>query len=697
MAPMSQEDIEWFRSTFHPVPKPELPDDCIEYSLYFVSEGGSPNSEDELVASRAALGSVQKAASELVKKYLKDYIWQRGNFKLELTKEDDEWFSCDVKACADPSVVLTGINLLRGRTEYGDSIEDEWVIVYILRELTRQFNDLWVKVTDSDGEFLLVEAAATLPAWLEPEVATNRVWIHKGELIIIKPGTTMRAARKRSSEKLTFRDAREIILTNPQRLMRSPSIEEEAFYRLRNYPDQISKNMHFSLVTVPRTIAYLLHLKPAYISPAIEAFYIRDPISLRVLQSKDQRPLIFEPVDLVTVSVKFTKVGFAQLKSQDFDPPQKWKGKLLQDPGSKEYSRAEMGMKLTCGFEMLLFDPQNQDKAVVREIKLVLEDIETSDEKLPNNDEIDMNWDKREDDESWLDINYEDLERELKGRKGADVSTKMGDFGDKAAQENLQRIVAQFEEFLNDDDAGFEGANYINESDDSEIDEEDLSSEGEDKEVSFDEEEFSKMMREMMGLPSIMSKIDSSPRRNAQIEELESSEQEDEQDIAEQHQKPANQARPVRKQSEIIDSNRALREELQRKRLELTQEELEVSDEGEYLKGKEEENGEDDDDLEEIQELSRQMEAELRKAGVLNPNRALSEDSKRKIRELKGKAPIRDVDDADQSDEEYDDSKVDINLARNLLESVRSQSGAAGPGSNLLGLMGMKIPRDDRG
>lgn len=65
--------------------------------------------------------------------------------------------------------------MLRGRTEFGDSIEDEWVIVYILRELTRNFDDLWVKVTDSDGEFLLVEAAATLPSWLEPEVANNRV------------------------------------------------------------------------------------------------------------------------------------------------------------------------------------------------------------------------------------------------------------------------------------------------------------------------------------------------------------------------------------------------------------------------------------------------------------------------------------------------------------------------------------------
>lgn len=68
-----------------------------------------------------------------------------------------------------------GVSSLHGRTNFGDSIEDEWVIVYLLRELTNRHKDIWVRVVDSDGEFLLVEAAGTLPAWLEPEVADNRV------------------------------------------------------------------------------------------------------------------------------------------------------------------------------------------------------------------------------------------------------------------------------------------------------------------------------------------------------------------------------------------------------------------------------------------------------------------------------------------------------------------------------------------
>ena len=64
---------------------------------------------------------------------------------------------------------------MRGRTNFGDSIEDEWLIVYLLREITKKHRDIWVKVVDGDGEFLLAEAAGVLPAWLEPEVADNRV------------------------------------------------------------------------------------------------------------------------------------------------------------------------------------------------------------------------------------------------------------------------------------------------------------------------------------------------------------------------------------------------------------------------------------------------------------------------------------------------------------------------------------------
>ena len=85
--PPTEEDLAWFRSTFHPIPKAPLPDDCVEYSLYLISTNLDASNDSE---ARIRLREVQKYASELQKEWLKDYIWQRQGFGLEITKEDGE-------------------------------------------------------------------------------------------------------------------------------------------------------------------------------------------------------------------------------------------------------------------------------------------------------------------------------------------------------------------------------------------------------------------------------------------------------------------------------------------------------------------------------------------------------------------------------------------------------------------------------
>lgn len=515
------------------------------------------------------------------------------------------------------------------------------MIVYLLRELTRKHKDIWVRVVDSDGEFLLVEAAGALPVWVEPEIAVNRVrtyisfyetilltdgqvWIHQGDLVIIKPKND---AKKTTTENISLSEAMRIIKEEPNRLMRSPAIQEEAFYRLRNYPKQIRENLHSALVTIPRKIAYLLHQKPGYVSAAVEAFYLRDPIALRPLRAKDADSLVFKPGDFVTVSVRFTRVGYAQLKSQDFPAPKHWVGKLPPSADRKAYDRAELGMKLSCGFEMLLSDPQNQDKTSAREIRLLLEDIDTGEDDLPTDQDIET-WDKREDDEKWLDISFEDLDRELKGKgKGKEKGQgPEGSFGDANAQENLQRIVARFEDFMNDKSAGFDGAEFIDDfNTDSDVDDDDeeLSSEGEDKEAPFDEEEFSRMMKEMMGTSSTAGR-QGVPRPSGS-----------------------------RNRVEELDTD-------------------------------------EEDDTEQIQQLSNQMEAELKGTGVLDLNRKQPGD-KQALSEGGSKHPPASHDEPAAEEED-----VDINLARNLLESLQGQGGDAGPASSMLSMMGLPVPKGER-
>ncbi|XP_064285398.1 uncharacterized protein LOC135305592 [Passer domesticus] len=63
---------------------------------------------------------------------------------------------------------------LGGTTAFGDNVEDEWFIVYLLREITREFPGLAASIDDNDGEFLLKEAVDFLPKWLNPENSENR-------------------------------------------------------------------------------------------------------------------------------------------------------------------------------------------------------------------------------------------------------------------------------------------------------------------------------------------------------------------------------------------------------------------------------------------------------------------------------------------------------------------------------------------
>lgn len=64
---------------------------------------------------------------------------------------------------------------LHGLTFYGENIEDEWFIVDLLFKLTKMHKGLIARVIDSDGEFMLIEAANVLPPWANPDTCQQRV------------------------------------------------------------------------------------------------------------------------------------------------------------------------------------------------------------------------------------------------------------------------------------------------------------------------------------------------------------------------------------------------------------------------------------------------------------------------------------------------------------------------------------------
>ena len=609
-----------------------LPEDCVEYSIYVI------DAKLKDVEIRDKLRQVQNAASTLIKQILKDFIWQREPFGLTLQREVKRSF-------------------LSGRTNYGDSIDDEWLVVYILRRLSQSFPEIWIRVVDTDGQFLLIEAANALPIWLNPEIADSRVWINDGKLLIIpleQPGGATRGIQ--GADNLTLDEAISWIADPQAVLQHSSKIEAEAFFRLQRYPQQIADSLHHALVNVPRKLAYALHSDAAYISPAVEAFYLRDPIALKPLQTMRLGSLRFPPKDLVKMSVTFTKVGYAQLKSQQFDAPPAWGDTLVKQGNAKAQDQAEMGMRLACGFEMMMSDPQNQDKQAVREIALILEDLDAEEVQLPSDDAV-RRWGLRDDDDSWLDINYDDFENELAGKRQSKSTNKAASFGDKGAQNNLRKMVERFENFLKDDSAGIEGAEILDDMDNDD-DEDDGSDEtstisdesnlvGGNTESDLNEDEFTTMMRELMGMPAdVMKEMMSSGKTS------------------------------VTRQRRDVDT--AVRQ----------------NDEYPSASSSEVENEEN------IREAMQQTEQELCDAGVLDletptdPNKALSQKRVENAKPPIGAQPSASPTEPEDLHEHV--GNADYHLAKNLLESFKSQAGVSGPSSNLMGIMGInRMPQDD--
>jgi hypothetical protein len=78
-----QKDFKWFNEGFDGFPK-NLPEDCVEYSIYIID---TQLTDSEI---RSQLRRVQSSASSLTKRLLKDYIWQRQSFNLDLVHENGD-------------------------------------------------------------------------------------------------------------------------------------------------------------------------------------------------------------------------------------------------------------------------------------------------------------------------------------------------------------------------------------------------------------------------------------------------------------------------------------------------------------------------------------------------------------------------------------------------------------------------------
>jgi hypothetical protein len=152
---------------------------------------------------------------------------------------------------------------------------------------------------------------------------------------------------------LSLSDSFSLIQQDPKAGLLSDNIQA-ALGKRCNF-ERLKKQIHKAKVIIPHLAAHILTLYPALISPAVEAFYTRDPVSTKPIAKMEK----FSPTSNLTMTASFTKIRYSQLKCANFVAPAVFNLPPVHDPG---YQAAELGMKLTCGFEILFNSLRNDAK-----------------------------------------------------------------------------------------------------------------------------------------------------------------------------------------------------------------------------------------------------------------------------------------------------------------------------------------------
>ncbi|ETW08701.1 hypothetical protein H310_01228 [Aphanomyces invadans] len=353
---------------------------------------------------------------------LKGYIWQKEPLTLEVAED----------------MPLA----LRGKMYVGDNVEDEWVATAALNMLTKKHSNITVQVRDADGEFLLIEAAEALPSWLNPDNSANRVFLRRGHLHIVQQNPTERHMELRTA--LSFVTSPTMPSTRANKVM--DSIVLDRLHHAQSYSMQREINCHVVQCTLPPNVALVFQALPHSVAYAVEAFYYREPTEATVVCRKMHWfPVPSTPKEMVTTMVPLTRCMYAQVKQQQFAPPKPFHH-VMPSPqaDASKAAAAELGMKLTCGLELLCNSHVQDWRGVMwrDRIGAAIGDPSRKFEPSPL---------RPSDDDSWLYVTPEGLEAMLDeaDSKLKELSPE-DDANEGGGGDELQNMASLFDKFVHD-------------------------------------------------------------------------------------------------------------------------------------------------------------------------------------------------------------------------------------------------------
>ncbi|XP_018353882.1 PREDICTED: protein ecdysoneless [Trachymyrmex septentrionalis] len=242
---------------------------------------------------------------------------------------------------------------------FDEDIGDEWLTVFLIFRLTKVFDGLIARVVDSDGEFLLIEGAHVLPLWASPETCQDRVFIHNGDIHVIRERGT------------SFPNLLNNINGKPHISKMSEKVQLVLQKRIGIYPDEIQKRKHKARAFLPEKAASILRLEPRLIAPAIRTICHSDPLERKVCRAMRY----FPPEQRTMVNVKMTKCLYAMATHCRYtgDPRTGWN---IPPATCSKYNAHVLGVKIACGLEMLVARANEERRKRIKEQSDVPDDAE---------------------------------------------------------------------------------------------------------------------------------------------------------------------------------------------------------------------------------------------------------------------------------------------------------------------------------
>ncbi|WVO14827.1 hypothetical protein L204_102466 [Cryptococcus depauperatus] len=330
-----------------PFPLPQLSEDALHYIVHL------PSSSDADPSATALL------ITDYINSLLpQPWIWNKDSWELKLYQHGP---GLEPIGGEDQ-----GISMLEGHMRVGDAVDDEWLVVWLLKQVSEKWPEFIISIRDTDGEFLLIEAANELPSWISPDNAENRLWLSNGRLHLLPltvhsptpPHQLPDSMDVDSFITLTVSDALEAVREG--NYFAPEKVEGAVWNRIKGYPQALSTHLHHAKMYLPIVVVKALHKRPELIQRAVEAFYVRDPSQLRAVS----RMTNFPPSTAVLTLTTLTRAAYAQLQGQVFHPPRifgpEWNTREPSDGVEATAKKLEnerrwrdLGVKVTIGFEIM--------------------------------------------------------------------------------------------------------------------------------------------------------------------------------------------------------------------------------------------------------------------------------------------------------------------------------------------------------